>query len=114
MAQQTWTGAFAGSVAFLASAPHAASYCGNRISFFGRDGSPDHPDSLNQIHLDNQCGAGLDPCGALQVTVSILPGEERDVVFLARSGSVERWREGRSSIVIRRYRSVKAELQRRS
>jgi cyclic beta-1,2-glucan synthetase len=82
MAQQSWTGAFAGHVAFLASAPVAASYCGNRISFFGRDGSLEHPDSLNQAHLDNQCGAGLDPCGVLQVHVSLLAGEERDVVFL--------------------------------
>jgi cellobiose phosphorylase len=57
--------------------------------FFGRDGSLEHPDSLNQIHLDNLCGAGLDPCGALQVTVSILPGEERDVVFLAWPGRVK-------------------------
>jgi len=82
IAQQSWTGAFAGNVAFLASVPNAASYCGNRISFFGRDGSPEHPDSLNQAHLDNQCGSGLDPCGVLQVTVSLLPDEERDVVFM--------------------------------
>ena len=113
MAQQTWTGAFAGSVAFLASTPHAASYCGNRISFFGRDGSPEHPDSLNQIHLDNQCGAGLDPCGALQVTVSILPGEERDVVFLlGQAASSDGARK-----IIDRYKevsSVNAELKRRS
>ena len=82
LAQQSWTGAFAGNVAFLASVPAASSYCGNRLSFFGRDGSPEHPDSLNQAHLDNQCGSGLDPCAVLQVTVSLLPGEERDVVFL--------------------------------
>jgi cyclic beta-1,2-glucan synthetase len=87
MAQQSWTGAFAGNVAFLASVPAAASYCGNRISFFGRDGSPEHPDSLNQAHLDNQCGSGLDPCGVLQVTVSLLPGEERDIVLMLGQAS---------------------------
>ena len=87
MAQQSWTGAFAGNVAFLASVPAAASYCGNRISFFGRDGSPEHPDSLNQAHLDNQCGSGLDPCGVLQVTISLLPGEDRDVVFMLGQAS---------------------------
>src|SRR5688572_27607094 len=82
MAQQSWSGAFAGNIAFLASVPAAASYCGNRISFFGRDGSLEHPDSLNQAHLDNQCGSGLDPCAVLQVTVGILAGEEREVVFM--------------------------------
>jgi cellobiose phosphorylase len=82
LAQQNWSGAFENSVAFIASVPHASSYTGDRISFFGRDGVPDHPDSLSQARLDNQCGVALDPCGALQVAVSILPEEEREVIFL--------------------------------
>lgn len=59
---------------------HERSFSGNRESFFG-SGSQEVPDALSYEHLDGVVGAGYDPCGALQVHISIDPHETLDVVF---------------------------------
>ena len=73
---------FGGRVAFLASVETARSYSGDRTQFLGRNGSPSSPDALRRRSLGERVGAGLDACGAIQVLVTLEPGEERDVSFL--------------------------------
>ncbi|HTB12900.1 MAG TPA: glucoamylase family protein [Bryobacteraceae bacterium] len=82
LATQTWNGSFAHQIAFAASSPKAASYSSDRVQFLGRNGSISHPFALGRIRLDNRTGAGLDPAAALQLSVSIEPGQETEVTFL--------------------------------
>ncbi len=90
LARQYWAGAFAGHVAFAASSPRAASWSGDRTQFLGRNGSLVRPSGLDKIRLDNRSGAGADPAAVLQVTVSIEPGSESEIIFLlGQAESVE-------------------------
>ena len=53
----------------------------NRTEFLGRNGTPGNPAAMRRAQLSNQVGAGLDPCGALQVVFELAAGEEREIVF---------------------------------
>jgi cyclic beta-1,2-glucan synthetase len=82
LATQHWTGAFSSRIAFAASSPKAASYSADRVQFLGRNGSIAKPQALGRIRLDNRIGDGLDPAAALQLSVSLSPGQETEVTFL--------------------------------
>jgi cellobiose phosphorylase len=103
MATQTWSGAFTGNVAFAASTPRAASYSCDRGQFLGRNNVGGKPFALGRVRLDNRTGAGLDPAAALQLPVTIEPGQQVDVTFLlgetanvdAMRALVDRYKESR-------------------
>jgi cyclic beta-1,2-glucan synthetase len=82
MATQYFTGSFTGQIAFAASSPKPASYSADRVQFLGRNGSTAKPQALSRIRLDNRTGDGLDPGAALQLSVSLAPGQETEVTFL--------------------------------
>jgi len=54
---------------------------GNRTEFLGRNGTLRNPAAMRRAQLSNRVGAGLDPCGALQVAFDLADGEEREIVF---------------------------------
>ena len=66
--------------AFIFSNEHIAGYTGDRQEVLGRGGSVQYPLGLDGA-LSNTTGVGLDPCGAIQVTVKLMPGEHKRVVF---------------------------------
>ena len=78
---------FGGRVAFTACQPPATSYTGDRTEFLGRNGSAADPAGLKRVKLSNRTGAGLDPCGALQTTIELNPGEEQTLLFVMGQGA---------------------------
>jgi len=54
---------------------------GDRKEFLGRNGSLSQPAALKRARLSGKVGAGLDPCGAVQVAFDLPDGQERETSF---------------------------------
>lgn len=94
---------FAGRVVAIGASEPIASYTASRLDFLGRNGdlrsplalapgaSPSFfPGKQKPLKLSAKTGAGLDPCGALHIALTLKPREERTVTFyLAEHPSVD-------------------------
>ncbi|HEY3099838.1 MAG TPA: hypothetical protein VGL14_13070 [Methylomirabilota bacterium] len=102
-ARNTWRREFGARVAFADLGGAQTALTADRTEFLGRHGSPGHPAALAPRHrLSGRVGAGLDPCAALQVTIEVPAGGQRDVTFfLGEAASAEQARE-----LIARYRTL--------
>ncbi|HSG46611.1 MAG TPA: hypothetical protein VLA43_02235, partial [Longimicrobiales bacterium] len=67
--------------AFLASDAPVHGFTCDRTEFLGREARRDRPAGLGRVGLAGATGAGMDPCGALQVHVDLAPGASRTVRF---------------------------------
>ncbi len=54
---------------------------GDRKEFVGRNGNLAQPAAMKRQRLSSKVGAGLDPCGAMQVAFNLLAGDEREISF---------------------------------
>jgi cellobiose phosphorylase len=105
LARNPYNTEFPDRIAFLDVNDAARSCTGDRREFFGRNGTPEHPAALARMRLSGKTGAGLDPCGAVQVPFQLEPGEEREISFrlgLGRSaqdvqGLIQRFRRPSAS-----------------
>jgi cyclic beta-1,2-glucan synthetase len=103
LARNAWTIDFPGRVAFFDLAGKQTAWSGDRTEILGRNGTLDHPDALERGQpLSGHVGPALDPCGALQLTVSLAAGEETEVVMFLGQGQSEE--EART--LIERYRAA--------
>jgi cellobiose phosphorylase len=85
-ARNPYNSEFGERVAFLDVSEAQRTVTGDRTEFLGRNGSPAHPNSLYRTRLSGRVGGGLDPCMAMQVSVGLADGEEREVAFTFGSG----------------------------
>ncbi len=81
MARNPYNIDFAGRIAFADVSEPVRSVTGDRREFLGRNGSAARPAALRRARLSGKVGAGLDPCGAIQVAVDLDALEEREVTF---------------------------------
>jgi cyclic beta-1,2-glucan synthetase len=77
---------FSGYVAFLDVDDGARTLTGDRCEFLGRNGSIGSPDAMTRTRLSGRLGAGLDPCGAIQVPFELVDGQEREIIFRLGAG----------------------------
>jgi cyclic beta-1,2-glucan synthetase len=86
LARNTYNAEFKDSVAFWRATSTPRSHTGDRAEFVGRDRTLRAPAALFREHLAGRTGAGLDPCGALQLVLELEPGESRCVAFVLGEG----------------------------
>jgi cellobiose phosphorylase len=105
LARNAFREEFAERVAFLDLSPGTSrSVTGHRGEFIGRNGTLERPAALGREALSNRTGAGLDPCGAVQVSIELGPSEEKVLIGLlgegtdtaAARGLIERFRDPRT------------------
>ncbi|HSC26135.1 MAG TPA: glucoamylase family protein [Vicinamibacterales bacterium] len=83
LARNAWNRDFAARLAFADLGGAQTAWTADRAEFLGRAGTPDHPAALEGGEaLSGRVGAGLDPCGALQVKLDVPAGARAEVVFL--------------------------------
>ena len=81
-ARNAFGAGFHDQVAFFHVEAEQAAFTCDRAEFVGRQGSLARPAALGRAGLSGAFGAGLDPCAALQVAVTLAPGQERTLVFV--------------------------------
>ncbi|MEO8603574.1 MAG: glucoamylase family protein, partial [bacterium] len=81
LARNPWRNEFSERVAFADLGGAQFACTGDRTEFLGRNGTLEQPAGLgHRVVLSNRVGAGLDPCGALQVRLDLRPNETAEVV----------------------------------
>ena len=99
---------FPNRVAFIQTDEPSWSFTCDRTEFLGRNGTLQNPEALSRSKLSGRKGVSLDPCGAIQVSFELLPGQEREIVF--RLGSGKDMEE--AATIVRRFRgSVAAQTR---
>ena len=81
LAYNAYNTEFPERVAFFDVDDPARGISGDRSEFLGRNGSTRAPAALGRARLSGRLGAGLDPCGALQVDVQLAVGDQAERVF---------------------------------
>ncbi len=94
---------FAGQIAFI-DVGEPRTLTGDRTEFVGRNGSLSQPAAMKRTRLSGKVGAGLDPCGAMQVVFELADGQERETRF--RLGFAQNKDEMRD--LVSRFRQIGA------
>ena len=86
LARNPYNSEFGDRVTFLDTSEAQRTVTGDRTEFIGRNGSPANPAGMGRTRLSGRVGAGLDPCAAMQVSVDLADGQEREIAFTFGSG----------------------------
>ena len=104
LARNTYNTEFNRQVAFWHTTGPIRSFTCDRGEFIGRDRSISKPAALLRPELSGRVGAGLDPCGALQVRVQLEPGQSHRLAFVLGHGADD----ARARELAKRYGSLQA------
>ncbi len=86
LSRNTYNAEFRDSTAFWCATEAPHSHTADRTEFVGRNRTPGAPAALFRQRLAGRTGAGLDPCGALQLVMELQPGATRRVAFVLGQG----------------------------
>ncbi|XUW94362.1 glucoamylase family protein [Wukongibacter sp. M2B1] len=93
---------FPDRIAFLSSTEKIVSYTGDREEFIGRN-NLSNPEALRRQRFSNNVGIGFDPCGAVQINMTLEPNQEKSFAFMfGHSKEIDEVRD-----IVKKYRSVK-------
>ncbi|MBA3762335.1 MAG: hypothetical protein H0X04_03185, partial [Chthoniobacterales bacterium] len=95
---------FPDRIVFLDVNEPSRTLTGNRNEFLGRNGNVSQPAALKRARLSGKVGAGLDPCGAVQVAFDLAGGQERETSFRLGVGR----NSGEVQQLIQRFRRADA------
>ncbi|MDX9884472.1 GH36-type glycosyl hydrolase domain-containing protein [Thauera sp.] len=104
LARNPFNAEFAERVAFLDVDDPTRRVSGDRTEFIGRNGSLRNPAALGRARLSGTVGPGLDPCGAIQVTIELAAAQTREIVFRLGVGR----NADEASALVRRFRGADA------
>ena len=106
-ARNPWGAANAGHVAFADLGGGQTGWTGDRREFIGRHGTLAHPaGAAGASPLSGRVGAGLDPCGAMQTTIHLLPDAHAEIVFLLGEAPSE----DEARALVAKYRAADLDL----
>jgi cellobiose phosphorylase len=103
-ARNTYNNDFMGRIAFLDVNEPQRSLTADRKEFIGRNGCLSRPAALTRSRLSGNVGAGLDPCGVLQVGFDLADGQSREITFRLGVGRDK----ADAATLLRRYRQPQA------
>jgi cellobiose phosphorylase len=81
LARNYYNTEFPGRIAFVDINDGARTVTGDRKEFIGRNGTLAQPAAMKYARLSGTVGAGLDPCGAVQLAFDLDEGGERETTF---------------------------------
>ena len=81
LARNFYNTEFPDRIAFIDVGDDNRTITGNRKEFLGRNGNLAQPAALQRKRLSGRVGAGLDPCGAVQVTLELADGQAHETSF---------------------------------
>ena len=81
LARNPYNTEFHGRTAFFDVEASDCSLTGDRTEFLGRNGTLAEPAAMKRTRLSGRVGAALDPCGAIQVNITLAAGQEQEIVF---------------------------------
>ena len=102
LAQNTFSTAFPGRVAFADLGAGTSSWTADRAEFIGPGGTLAAPAGIRTAPLSGRTGPALDPCAALQRRVTLQPGQTVEVVFMLGQADSE----AAASALIQRMRGA--------
>ncbi len=108
-ARNAYNTEFAERISFFDVDDETRTITGDRREFIGRNKSLKHPAAMDHFRLSGRVGAGLDPCGAIQVPFTLADGEEREIIF--RLGVAGRQNSDSQSLV-RRFAEASSLIRR--
>ncbi|AQQ72550.1 Cellobiose phosphorylase [Limihaloglobus sulfuriphilus] len=81
LARNFYNTEFRERIAFVDVQNSTRTVTGDRKEFIGRNGNLANPASLKRDRLSNKTGAGMDPCGAVQVAFDLPVGQVKETCF---------------------------------
>src|SRR5439155_1668933 len=86
LARNFYNTEFPDRIVFVDVSEPTRTLTGDRKEFLGRNGTLAQPAALKRARLSGKAGAGLDPCGAMQIAFDLADGQERETTFRLGAG----------------------------